>query len=195
MGNWTRRALQYFPDAHYTLIEPQAELRRYAQDLLDGNFEIEWLTAGAGDKPGVLDFTVNSRPDSSSFLPTREEAQSAGFSQIKVEVCTLNDVVKSRDAPLPEMVKIDAEGFDLRVLAGASDLIGKTDIFLLEASIVPRNSENSAAAVIGAMADAGYRLVDITDINRSPRHDVLWLCELAFLRSGSPLLDGATSYE
>jgi hypothetical protein len=28
------------------------------------------------------------------------------------------------------MVKIDAEGFDLRVLRGASGLLGKTEIFL-----------------------------------------------------------------
>lgn len=121
-GTWTRRALEYFPDAYYTLIEPQAELRRYAQDLLDGGYKIEWLTAGAGDRPGILDFTVNLRPDSSSFRLTRQEAESAGFSQIKVEVRTLNDVVRSRKAPPPEMVKIDAEGFDLKVLAGASDL-------------------------------------------------------------------------
>ena len=38
----------------------------------------------------------------------------------------------SSGAGLPEMVKIDAEGFDLKVLAGASDLLGKTDIFLVE---------------------------------------------------------------
>jgi FkbM family methyltransferase len=40
---------------------------------------------------------------------------------------TLNKLVASSDAGLPEMVKIDAEGFDLKVLAGASDLLAKTD--------------------------------------------------------------------
>jgi hypothetical protein len=39
------------------------------------------------------------------------------------------------------------------------------------------------------------RLIDITDLNRSPRHGVLWLTELAFLRNGSPLLNAITSYE
>jgi hypothetical protein len=45
------------------------------------------------------------------------------------------------------------------------------------------------------MDEAGYRVVDITDINRSPRHGVLWLCELAFLRNASPLFTNVTSYE
>ena len=34
-GLWTRTALQYFPDAHYTLIEPQDHLKTHIQDLLD----------------------------------------------------------------------------------------------------------------------------------------------------------------
>ena len=55
--------------------------------------------------------------------------------------------------------------------------------------------ENSIAEVVKFMAKAGYSLMDITDLNRSPTHGVLWLCELAFLRDGSPLLDFATSYE
>ena len=42
---------------------------------------------------------------------------------------------------------------------------------------------------------AGYHAVDITDINRSPKFGVLWLCELAFLRNGSPLFDSVSSYE
>jgi hypothetical protein len=94
------------------------------------------------------------------------------------------------------MVEIDAEGSDLKVLAGASDLFGKTEIFLVEA-VVRTNTgyENSVAEVVKFMAKAGYNLMDITDLYRSPKHGVLWLCELAFLRGGSPLLDAATSYE
>ena len=95
------------------------------------------------------------------------------------------------------MVKIDAEGLDLRVLAGASDLLGKTDVFLVEAVVCAcdRDYENTAAEVVKFMANAGYRLVDITDLNRSPKHNVLWLCELAFLRNASSLFETATSYE
>jgi len=45
------------------------------------------------------------------------------------------------------------------------------------------------------MGQAGYRVVDITDINRSPKHGLLWLCELAFLKNESSLLSRAESYE
>lgn len=194
MGEWTRRAIEYLPAAEYTLIEPQAHLKRHVQDLIDKGCKITWRTAGAADVPGILDFTINPRPDSSSFLPNQQEAAVAGFRRVSVEVITLNQLVQTAETRMPEMVKIDAEGFDLKVLAGASELIGKTDIFFVEASVVCPQFDNSVHAVITMMSDAGYRLIDITDLNTSPTHGVLWLCELVFLRKSSLLLQTATSY-
>jgi len=91
-------------------------------------------------------------------------------------------------------VKIDAEGFDLKVLSGASTLIGKTELFFIEAAVCC-TYENSVSEVVRRMADNGYKLLDITDINRSPKFGVLWLLELVFLRNASQLLDSVTSYE
>ena len=59
-GYWTRTALKYFPDAYYTLIEPQDFLRENVQDLLareDG--KIRWIGAGASDQLGTLPFTIS----------------------------------------------------------------------------------------------------------------------------------------
>jgi FkbM family methyltransferase len=199
-GNWTRAALRYFPDAYYTLVEPQDYLRTHVQDLLtrDGS-RIRWIGTGAGDKPGTLPFSIAHRDDSSSFAPTPEAAKAARMRQIEVPVTTLNEIIRTSDAPFPDMVKIDAEGFDLRVLAGASELVGKTDIFLLEATICAKISghdfENTLRNVMQTMGQSGYRILDITDLNRSPKYGVLWLCEVAFLRNASHLLDGVDSYE
>jgi FkbM family methyltransferase len=204
-GKWTRVSLKYFPDAYYTLIEPQDHLRAHVADLLTRNSKIRWVGAGASDTSGSLPFTMFSRDDRSSFTPTPEAAVANDMRQVQVPVTTLNEVVRTGDAPLPDMVKIDAEGFDLRVLAGASELVGKTDIFLLEAAIcgdlMTRTTgsgkvfENSLGKVIETMAHAGYRVLDITDLNRSPKHEALWLCEVAFLRNASSLLDGIDSFD
>jgi FkbM family methyltransferase len=195
-GIWTRTALQYFPEAYYTLVEPQDHLRKYVQDLLAGNGKIRWIGAGAGDRLGTLPFTISNRDDSGSFTQTAEAAKVAGLRQIEIPVTTLNEIVRTSDAPFPDMVKIDAEGFDLKVLAGASELVGKTDIFLLEATIcATKDFENSMQNVINAMAHAGYGIFDIHDLNASPKYGLLWLCELAFLRNGSHLLDGVDKYE
>jgi FkbM family methyltransferase len=191
-GSWTRKALTYFPEAHYTLVEPQDHLKVHIQDLLARGNQVTWINAGAADQSGTLPLTISYRDDSSTFDPT---PANAGAARISVPVMTLNEIASAAGDPLPEMVKIDAEGFDLKVLAGASDLLGKTDIFFVEVTICCPGHENTIARVVRRMDDAGYRVVDITDINRSPKYGVLWLCELAFLRNDSPLFANLTAYE
>lgn len=193
-GDWTRSAIRFFPDAQYTLVEPQDHLKVHIEDLLDRGCKIHWVNAALGDKPGILPFAIGSRDNSSTLALGENEARASGVQQVPIQVTTLNELVASRTAPLPDMVKIDAEGFDLKVLAGASNLLGKTDVILAEA-MVCGPYENSVVEVISFMASAGYRLIDITDLERSPKHGVLWLCELAFLQEGSSFLDRTDSFE
>lgn len=193
-GVWTRAAVKSFPNAQYTLVEPQDNLKIYVQDLFDAGYKIRWINAGASDRSGTLPFTISYRDDSSTFTLTEEQARAAGLEQMTIEVKTLNEIVALVGGATPEMVKIDAEGLDLKVFAGASDLFGKTEIFLLEAGICAA-FQNTVGEVIGRLSQSGYTLLDVTDLNRSPKHGVLWLCELAFIRNKSRLLDGISSYE
>ena len=192
-GNWTRAALGFFPDADYTLVEPQDHLKSNVEDLIAAGRKVCWINAGAGDQPGTLQFNLAPRDDGSSFVLSPENA---GTEQptIPVAVRTLNEMVATRGLPIPELVKIDAEGFDLKVLAGASDLLGKTEVFLMEASLFAAQYENTVLKTIQRMDDSGYRLLDVTDLNRSPRTGVLWLCELVFIRNDSPLLKKIGTY-
>lgn len=59
----------------------------------------------------------------------------------------MNDTVSTYGLPTPDLVKIDAEGFELKVIQGASDLIGKTEVFLLEAGVTCP-FENSVARAV-----------------------------------------------
>jgi len=193
-GNWIREAVNYFPGADYTLVEPQDELKVHVQDLIDRGVHVHWINAGASDHSGMLTLNVDPRDCSSTFLQTPRTVKVA-IRRVEVPVRTLNEIVASSSLPIPNMVKIDAEGFDLKVISGASDLLGKTDIFLAEVAVGPRDLENTALMVIQKMADAGYRFIDITYVDRSPKSGVLWLCEFAFLRNSSSLLDAAANYD
>jgi FkbM family methyltransferase len=103
------------------------------QDLIDAGYKIRWLNLGAADQSGVMSFHILDRDDSSTFLPGEQLSPSRIADEKMVQVKTLNDIVSTYGLPIPDLVKIDAEGFDLKVIQGASDLIGKTEVFLLEA--------------------------------------------------------------
>ena len=192
-GDWTREAIRYFPNAEYTLLEPQNDLKKNIQDLISSGCKIRWINAGAGARPGVLPFLVAPKDVDSTFLDLPRVTQEA-VQRIEVPLRTLNEVRATLSLPIPEMLKIDAEGLDLQVLEGASDFLGTTEIVLAEASIAQLDFENTSGALLQAMDAYGYRLIDITDLNRSPLHGVLWLCEFAFLRKSSRLLERASHY-
>lgn len=194
-GNWTREARRSFPESEFVMIEPQDELRAHALDLLQPGSRVRWITAGVSDRPGRLPLTLAPRDDSNTFTMQPNVAASYGYAQREVEVRTLNEIIATLGLPAPDMLKIDAEGYDLKAVAGASDLLGKTDIVFVEAAVCATGIENTMAAVLARMSAAGYRMIDITDINRSPKYGVLWLCELAFMREGCPLLAKVSSYE
>lgn len=184
-GNWTRSALRYFPETRFLLVEPQERLKPSSIDLL-ARPTVEWLQVGVSNCPGVLKLALTPNDASASFTVSDEEAKAAGYPQIEVPVVTLNQIVS--DAGLiPEIVKIDAEGLDLEVLSGASELLGKTDVFFIECSICSPDYPNTLEAVCRLMWEKGYRVMEITDLNDSPRHDVLWLTELVFVKVTSPI--------
>lgn len=192
-GNWTRAAIRYFPDAEYTLIEPQDALKAHVQDLIWSGNKLRWVNAGAGNRAGTLPFYIATSDESSSFLDVSRIKEEA-VRRVEAPMRTLNEIRTTCSLPVPEMLKVDAEGLDLKVLEGATDLLGHTEIVLAEGSIGQLDFENMAAALINTMDDYGYRLIDITDVVRSPNNDALWLCEFAFLIKSSVLLKHAARF-
>jgi FkbM family methyltransferase len=181
-GTWTREALQYFPEAFYTLLEPQSWLEKSLKDILENNSKVKFHSVGAGEKKGSFLFTIVDRDDSCSFRYTKEEAQAAGFVQVEIPVVTLNDLLSESNLPIPDIIKIDAEGLDIEVLKGSSNFFGKTEIFMVEAGVVNKIFGNSFLKLINFMDDKGYRLFEITDLNRPFEPKVLWLVELVFVK-------------
>lgn len=186
-GTWTRNALQYFPDAYYSMFEPQAYLSASFSDLLK-NPKIKFYAKGAGPCSGMMDLTTSDRDDSFSFSFSKEEAQARGRAQVKAPVVTLDEFLPSLALPTPDLVKIDAEGWDLEVLKGAKNTIGNAQVVLLEAAVMSKAFKNTVDKTTGAMAELGFSVFDITDLNRTQKHNALWLIELAFVKTGG-LLD------
>ena len=181
-GTWTRVALRYFPEAYYTLLEPQNWLKKSIQDILDANSKVQFFPVGAGEKEGSFQFTIVDRDDSCSFRYSQEEAKAAGLKQIEIPVVTLNGLLENSDLPVPDIIKIDAEGLDIAVLKGATNFFGKTEIFMVEAGVVNKTFDNSFLKLITFMDENNYRLFDITDINRPFQPQVLWLVEVVFVK-------------
>lgn len=195
-GAWTRSALEYFPDAYYSLFEPQRDLLTSQHDLAR-NEKIIFYFHGVGPKSELRKMTKSPRRDSFSFQWSEEQAVKLGREQFEIEVVALDDFLEktSYHLPSPDILKIDAEGWDLEVLKGAEKTVANSEIVLLEAGVMNKNFSNNAREVINVMFERGFTLFDITDLNRTSRDGGLWNVELAFVQQGGVLERAIDRYE
>lgn len=193
-GTWTRHALGHFPNASVTMIEPQGWLRESVDDLLRTNIKVQFHAVGAGEKKGQFKFTIVDRDDSCSFRYSEEEAIAMGYRQVEVPVVTLNDFLAEHNLNTPDIIKIDAEGLDIDVLKGASNYFSKTEIFMVEAAVMNKMFTNDVLTMLEFMHKAGYKLFDITDINRTQKQNALWLVELVFIKRNGFIDNAVNTY-
>ncbi|MFV0416214.1 MAG: FkbM family methyltransferase [Chthoniobacterales bacterium] len=188
-GRWTRSALDYFPKTEFLMVEPQERLRKHSEDLL-AQPNIKWTTAGISDQTGKLKLSLPERDDGASFLNADKDP---AIPSIEVDVLTLDSIV-TKEEKIPDIVKIDAEGFDLKALKGASQLLGKTAVFFVECAVCAPDLENTLTTVCDFMSKYGYRVFDVSDLNYSPQHQVLWLVEIIFIKDDSDVWKAFASY-
>lgn len=190
-AKWSRWTHKVFPDAQYTLIEPQTELGPYLDAFCRRCKSARWIAAGVGSQMGTLPFTVRPDTVSSSFVPSAEEALRSGHERRMVPVMTLDHLVENEIHAIPDIVKVDAEGFEVEIIQGAQSLLGKTELFLLEAHFFG-STDNPCrlGPLINMMADRGYAPYGFTTFYRRPRDRALLLCEIAFARENGILRAG-----
>lgn len=185
-GEWSRQVMRYFPNSYYTIIEPQSWLKPSFEDLLR-NTKVRYYPVGLGQSPGNFQFTIHERDDSSSFIYNSEQASLKGYKQIPVKVMTINQIIAESDFPKPDIIKIDAEGLDIQVLKGGSNILEYVEVLFLEAGVGNRFYENSVIEVVNFMDNLGFVLFDITSLNRSYTMNVLWLLEFVFIKKSGKL--------
>jgi FkbM family methyltransferase len=184
-GHWARHVLSVFPEAPIIMIEPQDEMEPHMREILASHPGCHYVKAGAAREPGELIQTIWQDLAGSSFLPEIEAGQIETGRQRKTRMVTLDEVLNVTYPDfVPELVKLDIQGFELEALSGGESLFGKTEVFIIETSLfrfLPR--QPITREIIGFMADRGYELYDITEFLRRPLDGALGQVDLAFVKA------------
>jgi FkbM family methyltransferase len=181
-GAWTRMARAHWPDARYVLFEPLAE-RAAELDRLAGEFPgITWHNCGLGRARSKLDLSISADLFISSFAY-------GGASSRQVAVETLDLLQAEGTVPPGDFIKIDVQGFELEVLAGAEEFIRSTQVVIMETyyhRFAPRMSLVHEAVAL--MHQKGFRVYEILDQLRRPYDNAVGQCDICFVREGHDLL-------
>jgi FkbM family methyltransferase len=183
-GEWTQMAKDIFPDATVLMIEPQDEMMPLLQKICRQEKHVELVQAGAGSTAGELVQTIWKDLNGSSFIPDSGNLSAQQSTQRVTPIVTLNDLMTERPSFSPDLVKMDIQGFEVEALKGATDLLGKTELFILETSLFRFMNERQPLAreIIAFMDEAGYEIYDITEHLRRPSDGALGQVDFAFAK-------------
>jgi FkbM family methyltransferase len=126
-----------------------------------------WLTlnAAAGRESGEVEINVSANSFSSSVLPMSEAhlisaPRSAYIAKETVRVVTVADLVQTNSVdPARTLLKIDTQGYEAEVIAGADELITEFAALQFEVSLVELyNGQQLAEEIIDQLRRWGYRL-------------------------------------
>jgi FkbM family methyltransferase len=183
-GVWSETVSRIFPDARFLLFEPLyslyvqrlAYMRKFAPPG-------EVFEVALGEAAGKVKFRVSSDLYGSTVLDPEDDGR--GYQEISVPVTTLDEIQAEWKVQGRGVLKLDVQGAEHLVLAGAKSFLPQVDVLIVELSLF---SLMSGALGINEMlpliTDHGFEYYDDVGEWRSPIDGRLLQKDVIFVRRG-----------
>jgi FkbM family methyltransferase len=179
-GQWAKLGLKQFPQAGALLFEPLAERSEELRAFCAERPGVDFVAAAAGAEPGEANFFVAEDLDGSGL------AQKAGPNTRAVPITTIDHEVRTRNLPGPYLVKFDTHGFELPILAGATETLKRTSLIVMEVYNFQLNPQALRFHEMCAHLETlGFRCADLADPLGRERDGLLWQIDMFFLPKGA----------
>ena len=188
-GNFSAEVIQAVPRAKIVCVEPVPECHK----TLTARFaksDVSLVQAALGDHDGEVIFHETSGRDSSSVLPMERHREE--FPLVSWEVATYPVKLLRLDTLLagdPEtlaidLLKIDAQGYELPVLVGAERTLRRCRFVLVETAFMPLYlGQAPFEDVVVFLHQRGFRVSDYVEVIRSNRTSDLLQMDFLYQRN------------
>lgn len=183
--SYSRMVWEIFPAANFCLIEPLVEMQENLKDFCTENKNAVYFLAGAGAKKDTLTLTVFEELAGSSLVPLPSEALKKRGRQREIEIITIDELIETHQIKIPELIKLDIQGFELEALKGAQKTFGFTEVYIIEVSLFPYNESPHLPVlsdVINFMLEREYVVYDFPGFLRRPYDGALGQCDICFVK-------------
>ena len=176
----TSPLFEIFPDAHHVLFEPVAECEPHLRALCSRLKSAEYHMAAVTERSGQVTLTVSGSRQYSRVVPVPEND---GAEYRSIPSIALNDICSRRNFRGPFLIKIDVDGFEIDVLKGASALVGKDSVFVVEATLC--DGDPRFPKIMDFFRPYDFVLHDIIDPLFRPADGALWQVDVIMVHSAS----------
>jgi FkbM family methyltransferase len=185
-GGWSLRCAAIFPHAHYVLVEPLSEFVSFLGEATTrlGNAHYRAVLASSFDGEATL-YVHRDLVGSSTY---REHEVGLESETRRIEALTLDTILRQANAQPPYLLKLDVQGAELEVLAGAAATLPDVSLIVLEASFFEFfEGGPDFAAVVERLAAYGFALYDVLGVSYRPFDGALAQADLLFVPRDSTL--------
>jgi FkbM family methyltransferase len=162
IGEFTSTIRRLEPASHVLAFEPAPEPRGRLRERFAGDARVAVDSHALSDRAGVANFNVSAESVFSSLLPMRTDVAGAYATygaglvdRLEVETARLDDVVTE---PV-RLLKIDVQGNELPLLAGAERTLAQTEAVLIELMLVSQYEGDATFFELHPrMLDLGFTL-------------------------------------
>lgn len=165
VGQFAVAASELLPAAELHSIEPDPDTAARLRGHLPAAAAARVVVSAVGERDGTVEFQVNSDSQVSSVLPLGEDRK-ASFPGSRVQrtmtvpLTTLDALFADRGLAGPILLKIDVQGYEDRVIAGAARFLPQVRWVVMETSFARLyEGERDFAAMLELMRERGFRFV------------------------------------
>jgi FkbM family methyltransferase len=180
-GNWTRLVRRVFPAVPVLMVEAQesksAQLQALCRELDGVSFESAVLAGESGQEVTFYEMETGS-----SYFPEQSNAPRTARTY---KTRTLDELARGMPGPL--FLKLDVQGAELEVLAGAAETLRRCELVQLEVALLPYNKgAPTMLDVLSYMSERDFVPLDISGFSRPNGVDLAQI-DVLFARRSSPL--------
>lgn len=193
VGTGTPWLYEAFADSKIVLFEPLSRFCSVIEELKT-RYDIEAHATALGDETGQIEISVPQHFATSAsmkryrpnFLDAIERRDGEWtFETETIQIARLDDL-NTYEAPF--VLKIDVEGFELELLQGATKTLERTELIIVEASLIERYENGSTLLDVANFLDQhGFALYEIVDMGTRDNRGVVGYVDAAFVPKGSAL--------
>jgi len=188
-GYMTEQYCGLFPDAMIYSFEPFGEPFEKLQQGVGHRDNVTPVKLALGEEAAEVTLHLNAENVTNSLLPNAPgigqhapEEWTRNVGSTVVEQARMDAFCRERSIERVDLLKIDTQGYEDRVLRGAGEMLTPTAIrmLLIEVSFVDLyENQASFADIFTLVTTRGYRLVGLYDARRDERGLIRW-CDVLF---------------
>ena len=183
-GETAREFSQRYPQARIYSFEPFDESFEELRRATAGHPGVVPVKLGLSDTPGLAKLHLNRGSATNSLLPNTPESSQFQPSEFcgetgttEIGLTTLDAYCEQQNIGFIDLLKIDAQGSELRILHGARRLLaaGKVALFHCEVLFVPLyDGQPSSCEIQEFLRSYDLALVGFYNLVRNEEHRLLW---------------------